>query len=90
MFRCLNGYVGMAGITDYNSLLTHVKNNLELGKYIRYPNPKRIPQEAIIWQSHIGGFLSERIWTLWLLHNFPKEKILELPYIKQEEDKMYT
>lgn len=90
LFRCLNGYVGMAGITDYNSLLTHVKNNLELGKYIRYPNPKQIPQEAIIWQSHIGGFLSERIWTLWLLHNFPKEKILELPYIKQEEDKMYT
>lgn len=90
LFKCLNGYVGMAGITDYNSLIKHVKNNLELGKYIRYPNPKQIPEEAIIWQSHIGGFLSERIWTLWLLHNFPKEKILELPYIKQEEDKMYT
>ena len=89
LFNCLNGYLKLADIKSEKDLIEHVKYNLEVGKYQRYPEPKRVPNEAIKWQCSIGGFLSERLWTLWLQHNFNDDKILKLPYIKMEE-KMYT
>lgn len=89
LFNCLNGYLNLADIKSEKDLIEHVKYNLEVGKYQRYPEPKRVPSEAIKWQCSIGGFLSERLWTLWLQHNFSDDKVLKLPYIKMEE-KMYT
>lgn len=89
LFNCLNGYLKLADIKSEKDLIEHVKYNLEVGKYQRYPEPKRVPAEAIKWQCSIGGFLSERLWTLWLQHNFSDDKVLKLPYIKMEE-KMYT
>ena len=89
LFNCLNGYLMLADIKSEKDLIEHVKYNLEVGKYQRYPDPRRVPNEAIKWQCSIGGFLSERLWTLWLQHNFSDEKVLKLPYIKMEE-KMYT
>jgi hypothetical protein len=78
----------MSNITNKDELYAHVQYNIEAGKYIRYGNGSA-PIEAIRWQTSIGGFLSERLWTLWLQHNFNDEKILKLPYIKME-DNMYT
>jgi hypothetical protein len=89
LFNCLNGYLKLADIKSEKDLIEHVKYNMEVGKYHRYPDPKTITQEALKWQCSIGGFLSERLWTLWLQHNFNDEKILKLPYIKMEEQ-MYT
>lgn len=89
LFNCLNGYLKLADIKSEKDLIEHVKYNLEVGKYQRYPDHRRVPAEAIKWQCSIGGFLSERLWTLWLQHNFSDDKILKLPYIKMEE-KMYT
>lgn len=89
LFTCLNEYLSMSGIKDEKSLREHVKYNMEVGKYPRYQNTKQIPEEAIRWQCSILGFLSERVWTLWLQHNFKPERIMKLPYIKQEEG-MYT
>ena len=89
LFNCLNGYLALTNIQTEKDLVDHVKYNIEVGKYQRYPNPKNVPQEAIKWQCAIGGFLSERLWTLWLQHNFSDERILKLPYIKME-DNMYT
>lgn len=89
LFGCLNGYLNMADIHNEKQLYDHVQYNLETGKYIRYRDKSEITQGAIKWQTEIGGFLSERIWTLWLQHNFPQYRILKLPYIKMEEG-MYT
>ena len=89
LFNCLNGYLMLADIRSEKDLVEHVKYNLEVGKYQRYPDHRRVPTEAIKWQCSIGGFLSERLWTLWLQHNFSDDKVLKLPYIKMEE-KMYT
>ena len=89
LFDCLNGYLKLADIHSEKDLLEHVKYNIEVGKYIRYQDTKNVPFEAVKWQCSIGGFLSERLWTLWLQHNFSDEKILKLPYIKMEEN-MYT
>ena len=88
LFDCLNKYLEMANIKNFDDLLDHVKYNLETGKYIRYER-EPATDAAIKWQTEIGGFLSERIWTLWLQHNFSHDKIYELPYIKMEEN-MYT
>ena len=89
LFNCLNGYLHLADIHSEKDLLDHVRYNLEVGKYIRYQNLNSISPQVIRWQMSIGGFLSERLWTLWLLHNFSDDKILKLPYIKMEEN-MYT
>lgn len=89
LFKCLDGYRQMAQINSPEELIEHVKYNIEVGKYPRYVGQKNVPEQAIKWQCSIGGFLSERIWTLWLQHNFKPERILKLPYIKQEEG-MYT
>lgn len=89
LFNCLNGYLYLAGIKSQKDLIDHVKYNIETGKYQRFPDPKQVPPQAIQWQCSIGGFLSERLWTLWLQHNFNDDKILKLPYIKME-DNMYT
>lgn len=89
LFNCLNGYLHLADIHSEKDLLDHVRYNLEVGKYIRYQNLNNISPQAVRWQMSIGGFLSERLWTLWLLHNFSDDKILKLPYIKMEEN-MYT
>lgn len=89
LFDCLNHYLDLAGIHSKEELIDHVKYNLETGKYIRYEKPEEINENAVKWQTEIGGFLSERIWTLWLQHNFSHDRIYELPYIKME-DNMYT
>lgn len=89
LFRCLEGYLQMANIHNIDELYEHVRYNIEVGKYPRYPANQKVPEEAIRWQTSILGFLSERLWTLWVQHNFAPEKIMKLPYIKQEEG-MYT
>lgn len=88
LFDCLGHYLELAKINNFEELLDHVKYNIETGKYIRYEK-EPITDGAIKWQTEIGGFLSERVWTLWLQHNFSHDKIYELPYIKMEEN-MYT
>lgn len=89
LFACLKGYLDFSGIKNEKELYDHVKYNIEVGKYPRYQGQKEVPAQAVKWQMSIGGFLSERIWTLWLLHNFKDERILKIPYIKQEEG-MFT
>lgn len=88
LFECLGLYLKSTNIKTKDDLEKHVKYNIETGKYIRYKG-NQVSPEAFKWQTEIGGFLSERIWTLWLLHNFKKERIYELPYIKMENN-MYT
>lgn len=89
LFACLNLYAQMANIRTPQDLVEHVKYNLEVGKYPRY-KPQDINDAVLRWQCSICGFLSERIWTLWVQHHFHHTRICELPYIKMEPDKMYT
>jgi hypothetical protein len=89
LFDCLQKYLEMANIKSEKDLVEHVRYNLEVGKYPRYEGQKGIPDAAVKWQCSIGGFLSERLWTLWLQHTFKPEKVMKLPYVKMEEG-MYT
>ena len=88
LFDCLEKYLSFANINNKEELIEHVKYNLSIGKYIRY-NGIGYSEADINWQTKIGGFLSERIWTLWVQHNFSDDKIYKIPYIKMESN-MYT
>lgn len=88
LFGCLEKYLSFANIHNKEELIEHVKYNLEVGKYIRYRG-RGYSDYDLNWQIKIGGFLSERIWTLWLQHNFSDDRIFKLPYIKMEST-MYT
>lgn len=89
LFKNLEMYLKFTNINSEQTLLEHVKYNLEVGKYPRYQNTQQIPEQAVKWQMSILGFLSERLWTLWLQHNFKQDRIYKTPYIKMEEN-MYT
>lgn len=88
MYKCLCGYLKFANINTKDDLFEHVRYNIETNKYIRYEKEK-ITDEGFKWQTEIGGFLSERLWTLWVQHNFTDDKIYKLPYNKMENN-MYT
>ena len=89
LFNCLGMWIGENGISNIFDLYVHVGRNLGAGRYIRFDDPFNVPSEAVKWQTSIGGFLSERLWTLWVQHNFKPERIYKLPYNKMEEG-MYT
>jgi hypothetical protein len=89
LFGCLSKYQEFVDVSTPEKLRNRVVYNMGVGKYPKHMNGQNISEEAIRWQMSIGGFLSERIWTLWLLHNFNEEKIMKLPYVKMEEG-MYT
>lgn len=89
LFDNLSAWVQQSGIRNVLDLYVHVARNLGAGKYIRYDDPFKVPTEGIRWQTSIGGFLSERLWTLWVQHNFRPERIYKVPYKKMEEG-MYT
>lgn len=89
LFGCLEKYEQFVDISTPEKLRSRVISNMMLGKYPKHMILETRTEAAIKWQMSIGGFLSERIWTLWLQHNFNDEKILKLPYNKMEEG-MYT
>lgn len=89
LFDCLDKYQQFVDVSTPHRLRDRVVYHMEVGKYPKHMDPQSRSEEAIRWQMSIGGFLSERIWTLWLLHNFKDEEIMKLPYNKMEEN-MYT
>ena len=89
LFDCLAKYEQFVDVSTPEKLRERVTYHMGVGKYPKHMDPKTRTKEAIRWQMSIGGFLSERLWTLWLLHNFKNEKIMKIPYIKMEEG-MYT
>lgn len=88
LFSCLRGFCEIFNIKSQKDIYERVKYNIEVGKYPKYSNGRATDGE-IRWQTEMGGFLSERLWTLWLLHNFPEDKIYKTPYNLLEEG-MYT
>ena len=88
LFGLLDMWLKENGITRYEDVIVHVARNLGAGKYIRYPiehqDPMKLEWPSVQWQIHIFGFLSERIFTLWLNHNIPQERRYEVEYVKME------
>lgn len=87
LFNCLGLWLKQTRIQTKEDLYFHVGRNFGMGFYSqRYPNPMDVPKPIIDYQTRIGGYLGERIFTLWIKHNFKPERIYETPYDKQEEN----
>lgn len=89
LFDLLGKWLQKNRINTYEDLIVHVARNMGAGCYPRYEkegkNVMELTWPSINWQIHIGGFLSERILTLWINHNIPKERRYEVDYLKMEE-----
>lgn len=80
-FRDLKGWKCPQDVTAY------VEYQIDNGLRPRLDSNRK-PDNAVAYQSQICGFLSERLFTLWLLHNYNTEKereVLQLPYLKMEK-----
>lgn len=87
-FYTIYKWMRRTGVTSYGELVFHVSRNIGAGKYKRFEIEKREPLDCtfseVEWQCKIGGFFSERLFTLWLDVNIPKERRYEVEYDKME------
>jgi hypothetical protein len=74
MFDVLNEYLNKHNITDFNDVVNMIENNKI--EYLK----KFKPNSEISYQARIGGFLSERLFNIWL-----KWKNLKIKSIKTEQ-----
>lgn len=88
LFDVLNRWIFHAKANTYEELILHVSRNVGAGKYKRFEregrDPMKLTWNEIAWQCKIGGFLSERIFTLWVNHNIPLDRRYEVEYEKME------
>lgn len=90
LFTVLKEYINELKIKDLNSLIMHVMHNAYAGKYIRYSEkyenikPNNLTYDHIMYQTRIGGYIAERIFTMYAKHHFKKFKYL--PYVKMENN----
>ena len=82
LFDLLERFMKRIGVETYEDLILHIGRNLGSGRYIRYDDPFKLKWREVKWQAEICGFLSERILTLYIQHNFPKR--YEIPYTTME------
>lgn len=89
LFEMLGKWLNKNNIQTYEDLIVHVARNMGAGYYPRYEREGKDVMEltwpSIHYQLRIGGYLSERIFTLWVNHNIPKERRYEVEYQKMEQ-----
>ena len=89
LFTCLQTWMNATGIKNKEDLIFHVARNMGANKYQRYKlegvDIMRVTRESQNWQTFIGGFLGERLWTVWLLHNIPEDRRYVVPFEKMED-----
>ena len=73
IFPILEKYLHYIGATSMEDVEKHVTENKE--NYLKTQSPNN----QIWYQCRIGGFLAERLFSIWLLKNVPKEKIYNIP-----------
>lgn len=83
LFDLLERFMHRIGVKEYEDLILHIGRNLGAGRYIRYDDPFKLSWREVKWQAEICGFMSERILTLYIQHNFPKRH--EIPYLLMED-----
>jgi len=89
LFRCGAEFLSRTEIRDEFSLYLHVAIDMGKGLYpkIAGHDPHDILKSGfdfLRWEKSILGFLGERLWTLWVQHNFTRDRIMEVPFKKVE------
>jgi hypothetical protein len=81
MFPVLDEYFNQFGFNNRNKLEGYVKTKLT-------NNAAITRQKPLEYHMLIGGFLQERLFTTWILHNFKQEDILykDFKYMDNDAD----
>ena len=82
LFTILFEFKKIRGFEKIEDVTNAVEESIELHSTPK-TNGYGLPEGAVAYQSQICGFLSERLLTLYLLHNY-QNKIGCLPYLKME------
>lgn len=71
------------GLNSVEDIQKFIQGEIDAG---RTPNNDGLKgyKAPIVYQQQIGGFLSERLWTLWVQHRFKPDRIKTMPYVKYE------
>ena len=72
LFEILNEYLKIMNFKSIENVFDYVKEHKDL-----FENKKNKLSKKLDYQIRIGGFLSERIFTIYVKHNF--KKILNIP-----------
>lgn len=80
LFRVLYEYLTLINVKTISELTIYVENNEK-----NYASNKLNSLNKIEYQCRIGGFLAERIFTIYVLKNF--KKIKEIPIVYTEKRK---
>lgn len=83
MFNVIEKVFGILGLHSVEDVQRYVEEEIKAG---RTPNNdgKFGYKSPVRYQMQYGGFLGERLWTLWVRHNFSPERIKIMEYLKYE------
>lgn len=82
VFGVLNVFLESFFISNKDRLEHHVQT---FSQPTCPPDKEKIGWDWVKYQQGICGFLAERLFTLYILHNFPKESIYEADKIEMED-----
>lgn len=83
LFSILGEYKKELGYNTVEELDRDISRQIEEG--VRHPlNNRGTEENAVQYQRQLGGFASERLLTLYILHNYSHERIGVIPYLKME------
>lgn len=83
LFSILFEFKRRMGWNTPEDLMNYIGSEISMGKRPNRNGYGR-PENALKYQSQLCGFLSERLWTLYLQRNFDHEKIILTNYLKME------
>lgn len=83
LFSILTEYKKELGYNTVEELDNAIQRQMKEGRRRSFNGYGR-PENAVQYQRQLGGFASERLLTLYLLHNYPQDKIGVTQYLKME------
>lgn len=76
LFFILFAFLHLTWLASPADVEEYVKDNMERGVQCKI--------RGLGYQMQLCGFLTERLLTLWIRHNYRQEEIMEIPYTKME------
>ena len=80
IFPILEAFLTFHGFKTTSDIEKYVSDHADT-----YLNHRTKPNSEVWYQSRIGGFLAERLFTIWLSHHYVPERVKHIPLIMTEK-----